>query len=64
MLPDHAPEAVQLVALVADHVKVELLPLATVLGEAVRLTLGVGFEFTVTVVDCVDVPPEPVQLNV
>jgi hypothetical protein len=40
--PDQAPEAAQDVALVVDHVKVELPPLATVLGLAAKLTVGAG----------------------
>jgi hypothetical protein len=51
LVPDHAPEAVQDVALVADQVRVELPPLATVLGLALILTVAVGFGLTVTVVD-------------
>lgn len=40
--PDHPPEAVQAVALVADQVRL-LLPLfATLLGLAVKLTVGTG----------------------
>ena len=62
-LPDHAPEALQAVALVEDHVKVELPPLATVLGFALRLTVAVGFGLTVTVVDWTALPPAPLQLN-
>jgi hypothetical protein len=42
LLPDQAPEAVQAVALVDDHVSVDAVPLCTVLGEAVRLTVGDG----------------------
>ncbi len=42
LAPDHAPEAVHEVALVDDHVSVELAPLATVLGLAVSLTVGAG----------------------
>jgi hypothetical protein len=42
MLPDHPPEAVQAVAFVADQLKVELPPLATVLGLAVKVTVGAG----------------------
>jgi hypothetical protein len=42
LAPDHAPEAVQAVALVADQLRVALLPLATVLGLADKLTLGTG----------------------
>jgi hypothetical protein len=42
MLPDQPPEPVQAVALVVAQVKVELAPLATVLGLALRLTVGAG----------------------
>lgn len=49
-VPDHAPEAVQLVALVTDQVKVELAPLATVVGLALSEMLGAAVE-TVTVAD-------------
>jgi hypothetical protein len=42
LVPDQAPEAVQDVALVADQLKVELLPLVTVLGLADRLIVGTG----------------------
>ena len=63
-VPDHAPEAVQDVALVDDHVKVALPPLATVLGLALRLTVGVCFGLTVTVVDWTALPPDPVQAKV
>ena len=43
------PEAVQLVAFAAFHVKVELPPLPTVVGEAVKVTAALGvmtFMFT------------------
>jgi hypothetical protein len=63
MLPDQAPEAVQEVALVDDQLKLELPPLATVLGLALRLTVAVGFGLTVTLVDCAAVPPVPLQVN-
>ena len=43
LVPDQAPEAVQAVALVADQVKVELLPLAIVLGLADKATVGAGW---------------------
>ena len=39
-MPLQAPEAVQEVAFVADHVNVELPPLATELGLAAKLTVG------------------------
>ena len=42
LAPDHAPDAMQDVALVADQVSMELLPLATVLGPADKVTTGAG----------------------
>jgi hypothetical protein len=62
LVPDQAPEAVQEVALVADQVNVELLPLATEAGLAVNVTVGEG-EVTETVTDWVALPPPPVQLS-
>ena len=62
-LPDHAPEALQEVALVDDHARFEALPLVTVLGVALRLTVGAGV-VTVMVVDCAALPPAPVQVSV
>jgi hypothetical protein len=50
LLPDQAPEAVQAVAFAAFHTKVAALPLETVLGLALKLTLGVA-DFTETVAD-------------
>jgi len=63
LAPDQAPEAVQDVALLADQVNVELLPLATVLGLAAKLRVGVGC-VTDTVADCALLPPAPVQVSV
>ena len=63
MLPDHAPEALHEVAFAADQVSVELPPRTTVLGFALRPTVGAG-EATDTVADCVACPPKPVQVNV
>ena len=63
MLPDQAPEAVQLVAWAADQVRVALLPLVIVPGLALRLTEGEG-EVTETVADCLALPPAPEQVNV
>lgn len=40
--PFHPPDAVQLVAFGAFHVKVELPPLPTVVGEAVKVTAALG----------------------
>jgi hypothetical protein len=62
MLPDQAPEAAHAVALAADQVSIELLPLATVLGLSARLTVGAG-AVTETVADCVALPPVPVQVS-
>jgi len=49
--PDQPPDAVHEVALLTDHVTVEAVPLATVLGLALKLTVGVGAALTVTVAD-------------
>jgi hypothetical protein len=62
LVPDQVPEPVQAVALVADQLSVELLPLATVLGLAVKVTVGAG-EVTDTVADCDALPPVPVQVS-
>jgi hypothetical protein len=63
LAPDQAPDAIQDVAWVADQVSMALLPLATVLGPAVKLTVGAGV-VTDTVADWAAVPPLPVQLRV
>ena len=64
LLPDQDPDALQAVALVADQVKVALLPLATVLGLAERLMVGTGC-VTETVADCdAELPPAPLQVSV
>jgi hypothetical protein len=62
-LPVHPPEAVQEVAFVDDQDRVELLPLAMVLGPALKVTVGAA-EVTVTVADCAALPPAPVQASV
>jgi hypothetical protein len=61
-VPDQPPEAVQAVALVEDQLKVDALPLARVLGLAVKLTVGIGV-VTEMVADCVALPPVPVQVS-
>jgi hypothetical protein len=63
LLPVQPPEAVQDVALVEDQVRVEVAPLATVLGLAVRVTAGAGV-VTDTVADCAALPPAPLQVSV
>jgi hypothetical protein len=40
MLPDQLPEAIQLVALLDDQFRVEAEPLATLLGLALSVTVG------------------------
>ncbi len=62
-LPDQAPEAEHEVALLALHFSVELVPLVTVLGFALMLTVG-ALDFTDRVVDWVALPPVPVQVKV
>lgn len=62
-LPDQAPVAVHAVAFADDHVSVALPPLAIALGPALKLTVGFG-DLTETVVDCIALPPGPVQVNV
>ena len=64
LLPVQPPEAVQAVALLEAHVRVELPPLAIVLGLALMLTVALGVLLTVTVADCAALPPVPVQLSV
>ena len=63
-LPDHPPEAVQLVAFVDDQLNVEADPLLTVPGVAVRLTVGLAGADTLTVTDCAALPPGPLQVSV
>lgn len=62
-LPDHAPVAAQELALVEDHVSVELAPLEMVGGLELNRTLGCALD-TVTVADCDAVPPAPLQVSV
>jgi hypothetical protein len=64
LAPDQAPEAAHEVALLDDQVSVDALPLATVLGLALRLTVTEGVALTVTVAVCAAVPPVPVQVSV
>ena len=61
--PLQPPDAVQEVALVEDQVSVEAAPFATVVGFALKLTVGAGC-VTVTLADCAPVPPGPMQVKV
>ena len=65
LAPDHPPAALQAVALVDDHVSVELLPEETELGLALILTVGAPAEapLTVIVVDLLADPEGPVQVR-
>lgn len=62
--PVHAPLAVQAVALVLDHVNVELLPLLTVMGFALIDMIGIAVTAgsTVTVAAAFVLPPAPVHM--
>jgi hypothetical protein len=62
LLPDQAPEAVQAVAWLDDHVRVALPPLVMALGPTLRLTVGSG-ALTETVVDCDALPAGPWHVN-
>jgi hypothetical protein len=62
LVPDQAPEAEHVVAFFVDQVSVEAPPELTVLGPALRVTIGGNAE-TVTVADCVAAPPVPVQVS-
>jgi hypothetical protein len=63
LFPDQAPDAVQAVAWLDDHVKVALAPLVMALGPTLRLTVGSG-ALTETVVDCTALPAGPTQVSV
>jgi len=50
--------------LVEVHVRVEALPLLTLVGLALKDTVGAGGADTLTVADCDAEPPAPVQVRV
>jgi len=64
LAPDHAPEATQEVAFVEDQMSCEEAPLVTSVGIAASDTVGAPDPCTVTVVDALPLPPEPVQVRV
>ncbi len=51
------------VALVDDQLSIDVAPLVTVLGVAVRVTDGAGV-VTEMVADCAALPPAPLQVSV
>lgn len=68
LLPDQAvfagsAVATQPLAFDADHVSVEVPPLATFPGLAVNDTAGAAGGFTMTVTDFVTAPPAPVHVS-
>ncbi len=66
LVPSQPPVAEQLVALTADQVSVVRPPSATVVGDALRETVGGGGACggtTVTLTDWVAEPPAPEQVN-
>lgn len=63
LVPDHAPDAAQEVAFVADHVSVALPPLLIALGPTLSVTVGAD-ALTETVADCAALPPPPVHVSV
>jgi hypothetical protein len=61
--PLQPPDAAHAVAPVEDHVNIDVAPLATVLGVAVKVTVGAGV-VTVTIAVCAALPPAPVHVRV
>jgi hypothetical protein len=62
--PLQPPLAVHAVASVAAHVKVDSPRGPTVLGEAVRVTVGCAGCMTMTCADCDTEPPTPLHVSV
>jgi hypothetical protein len=64
LVPVHEPDAVQLVALAALHVNVELPPLATLSGDAASVSVGAAAgACTKTVAVAELLPPTPVHAS-
>jgi len=61
--PLQPPEALHPVALSEFQLRLDVPPAATVVGDPVRVTVGVA-EVTTTCADCVVLPPGPVQVRV
>jgi hypothetical protein len=64
LLPDHAPDAVQLVALVVLHVSCDAAPDATLVGAAVNVSVGALATAIDTETDFVTEPPAPAHTSV
>jgi hypothetical protein len=62
--PDQPPEPVQLLALVEDQLSIVAPPLLTVVGLALRLTVGLTGAETLTITDRLALPPGPLQVSV
>ena len=62
--PVHEPEAVHAVALVAVHVSVDAEPDATLVGDAVNVSVGALGAAIDTEADFVTVPPAPEHASV
>ena len=63
-LPVQPPEAVHALTLVDDHESVAVPPLVTLVGFAVRVTVGVvDIGVTATVAEALVLPPAPVQIS-
>jgi hypothetical protein len=63
LLPDQLPDAVQVVALATDQLKVAAFPVVTELGVAERLIVGAAVDARETAADWVELPPEPVHVS-
>jgi hypothetical protein len=61
-VPDHEPDAVHAVALVAVHANVDVPPDWTLVGDPEKFKVGAGNSATDT--DCVTDPPLPLQVSV
>ena len=62
--PLQSPEAVQVAALLVVQASVALPPDVTVEGVAEIAIVGAGGAATLTVADCVTLPPPPVHVSV
>jgi hypothetical protein len=61
--PVHAPDAAQLVAFAVDQVSCDDAPDWMLVGDAASVTVGAGFDVTVTATDRLILPPAPVQAS-